>query len=53
MAVPADRQIELADLVILRVVGIKIILSVKFAVLCDRAVCGKSDRRRVVHDLLI
>ena len=53
MPVSANRQIKLADLIILRVVWIKIIFPVKLTVLCNRAVGGKPDCHRSIYHLLI
>ena len=53
MTVPADRQIKLGDLIVLRVIRIKIIFSVKSAVLGDLTVGGKSHRHSIFHHLLI
>ena len=41
-SIMTDWQIQLGNLVVLRVIRIKIVLSVKFAVLVDLAVCCKS-----------
>ena len=51
MTVPADRQVELADLVILRVIGIKIILPVKLTILRDFTVCRKSHSQRIIRSV--
>ena len=52
-AVVADRQIQLGDLVVLRIVRIKIILTVKFTILVNLTVGRKAYRHRIFNDLLI
>ena len=52
-AIPADRQIQLGDLIVLWIIRVKIILPVKFAVLGDRTVCCQSHCDRVFHNLFV
>ena len=52
-AVVADWKIELGNLVVLRVIRIEIVLPVKFAVLVDAAVGGKTHGQCIFHNLLI
>ena len=52
-AIPADRQIQLGDLIVLWIIRIKIVLPVKFAVLVDLAVGGKSYSQCQLYDTLI
>ncbi len=52
-AIVADGQIQLRNLIILRIIRIKIILAVKFAELVNLAVGRQPHRHRVLHDLLI
>ena len=53
ITVMADREIQLGNLVVLRVVRVKIVFPVKFAELVDTTVCRQTDRHRVFNDLLI
>ena len=53
LTIAADRQIQLGDLIVLRVIRIEIVLSVKFTISGDIAVCGKSYRHCVFQHLLI
>ena len=41
-AISADWQIQLGDLVVLRVIRVKIVFTVKFTILGNTAVCGDS-----------
>ena len=52
-AVAADRQIQLGNLIVLRVIRVKIVLAVKFTILGDRTVRRKSDCHRIFHHLLV
>ena len=52
-AVAADRQVQLGYLVVLRIIRIKIVLSVKFAVLVNPAVGCQPHSQRILHHLLI
>ena len=51
--IAADRQIQLGDLIVLRVIGIEIIFSVKFAILCDGTIRCKAYCHRIFHHLFI
>ena len=53
IAVVADREIQLGNLVVLRVIRVKIVFPVKFTELVDTAVCRQTDRHRVFNNLLI
>ena len=53
ISIVADRQIQLGNLIVLRVVRIEIVLPVEFAELVDFAVCSKSDAQGVIDNLLI
>ncbi len=53
LSVTANRQIQLRYLIILRIVWIKVILSVKLAVLCNFTICSKSYRHGILYYLLI
>ena len=53
IAVMADRQIELGDLIVLGVVRVKIIFPIELAVLVDLTVCGQPYSQGVLHHLLI
>ena len=53
ITVVTDRQIELGNLIVLRVVRIEIILPVKPAHLMDAAVGGKADGKRIFDDLAV
>ena len=53
IAVPADRFIELRDLVVLGIIGVKIVFTVKFTVLVNGAVRGKSHSRRIFYHLFV
>ena len=44
IAVVADREIQLGNLVVLRVIRVKIVFPVKFTELVDTAVCRQTDR---------
>ena len=52
-AVVADWQIQLGNLVVLRVIRIEVVFPVKFTVLVDAAVGGKSYRQRIFYHLLV
>ena len=52
-SVAADWQIQLRNLIILWVVRIEIILTVKLAVLCDLAVCCKTNCDCILNYLLV
>ena len=52
-AVAADRQIQLGNLIVLRVIRVKIVLAVKFTILGNRTVRRKSDCHRIFHHLLV
>jgi len=52
-SIPADWQIELGNLVVLWIVRIKIILSVKFAILGNRTIGCKSDCHGILYDLFV
>ena len=52
-AVPADWKIQLGNLIVLRIIRVKIILSVKFAVPGNRAVHGKPYCHRIFQHFLI
>ena len=52
-AVPADWQIQLGNLVILRIIRIKIVFTVKLAILCNAAVSGKTNCNRILYHLFI
>ena len=52
-AIPADGQIQLGDLIVLRVIGIEIIFSIKFAILCDGTIRRKSYCHRIFHHLFV
>jgi hypothetical protein len=52
-AIPADGQIQLRDLIVLRVIGIEIIFSVKFAILCNGTIRRKAYCHRIFYHLLI
>ena len=52
-SVVADGKVKLGDLIVLRVIRIKIILSVKFAVLVDLAVGRQTQGKGVFHHLFI
>ena len=49
--VVADREVELGDLVVLRIVGVKIVFPVKPAVLIDFTVHCQPHRQSVFHHL--
>ena len=49
ISIVADRQIQLRNLIVLRVVGVEIVLSVEFAELVDFAVCSQSDAQGVIE----
>ena len=53
LTIAADRQIQLGNLIILRIIRIKIILTVKFTILGNRAVRSKSDRYGIFEYLFI
>ena len=53
LTVSADGQIQLGNLIVLRVIGIKIILTIEFTILRDVAVGGKTYRYRVFQHLLV
>ena len=52
-AIPADGQIQLRDLIVLRVIGIEIIFSVKFTILCDGTIRRKAYCHRIFYHLFI
>ena len=52
-AIMADWQIQLGNLIVLRVVRVEIVLPVEFAELVDFAVCSQSDAQGVIDNLLI
>ena len=52
-AVMADRQVQLGNLVVLRIVRVEVVLTVKFAVLVDLAVGGKTYSQCQLYDTLI
>ena len=52
-AVMADWQIQLGDLIVLRVIRVEIVLPVEFAVLVDAAVRSQSDCQCVLYHLLV
>ena len=52
-AVMTDRQVQLRNLVVLRIVRVEVVLTVKFAVLVDLAVGGKTYSQRQLYDTLI
>ena len=52
-AIPTDWQIKLGNLIVLRIIRIKIIFTVKFTVLCDGTVCCKSDCNGILYHLFI
>ena len=51
--VAADWQIQLGNLIVLWIIRIEIILPVKFTILGNTAVCGKTNRNRILYHLLI
>ena len=51
--IPADGQIQLRDLIVLRVIGIEIIFSVKFTILCDGTIRRKTYCHRIFYHLFI
>ena len=53
ISIVADRQIQLGNLIVLRVVRVEIVLPVEFAELVDFAVCSQSDAQGVIDNLLI
>ena len=53
VTVAADWKIELGNLVVLWIVRIKIILSVKFAILGNRTIGCKSDCHGILYDLFV
>ena len=52
-AIMADWQIQLGNLIVLRVVRVKIVFTIKLAVLVDAAVCGKSCAKGKLYHLFI
>ena len=52
-AIPADGQIQLRDLIVLRVIGIEIIFSVEFTILCDGTIHRKTYCHRIFYHLFI
>ena len=52
-SIMADWQIQLGNLVVLRIIRIKIVLTVKFAILIDAAVCGKSCAQGKFYHLFV
>ena len=53
ISVSRDRKIELGNLIVLRIIRIKIILPVELAHLCDLTVCGKSQRHSILYHLFV
>ena len=53
ISVSCNRQIQLGNLIILWVVGIKIVLAVKLAHLRDLTVCSKPQSHRILYHLFI
>ena len=51
--VATDRQVQLGDLIVLRVIGIEIILTIEFTILCDGAVGRKTYCHRIFYHLFI
>ena len=48
-----DWQIQLGNLIILRIIRIKIVLAVEFAILIDAAVCGKACAQGKFYHLFV
>ena len=53
ISISCDWKIKLGNLIVLRIIRIKIVLAVKFTYLRDLTVCCKSDRHRIFYNLLI
>ena len=52
-SIMADWMVELLNLVVLWVIRVKIILSVKFAILCNSTVCGNTYCCGIFNNLFI
>ena len=53
IAVSRDRQVELRDLIVLRIIRVEVVLPVKLAHLGDLTVSRKPDRHRVLYHLFV
>ena len=53
IAIAADREIQLGDLIVLRIIRIEVILPVKLTILIDLAVGGQAYCGRILHHLSV